>query len=202
MPTAPPFPTLLTDRLVLREIVASDAPALLAIHGDAAQMRWFGAIPLPGITAAEQLVHTFASWRLLPNPGTRWGIQPLGSDTLIGSCGLFNWNRAWHKCTVGYELGAAAQGQGYMREALRAALRWGFAHMALNRIEAQIHPANLPSLKLAQALGFATEGCLREGGYWNDQYHDLLQLALLRSDELRGNAMKMALPQSILLGMQ
>lgn len=33
------FPTLQTARLRLREIVPEDAPALLAIHGDAEAMR-------------------------------------------------------------------------------------------------------------------------------------------------------------------
>lgn len=43
------FPTLETDRLVLREIVADDAPALFAIHSDAIAMRWFGTDPLVDI---------------------------------------------------------------------------------------------------------------------------------------------------------
>jgi ribosomal-protein-alanine N-acetyltransferase len=33
------FPTIETDRLLLREIVASDAPAIFATHGDAQAMR-------------------------------------------------------------------------------------------------------------------------------------------------------------------
>ncbi|RBL67590.1 GNAT family N-acetyltransferase, partial [Pseudomonas sp. MWU13-2625] len=33
------FPTLHTERLTLREITQRDAPALLAIHGDADEMR-------------------------------------------------------------------------------------------------------------------------------------------------------------------
>src|SRR5512139_756300 len=40
------FPTIETDRLLLREIVAADAPALFAIHSDAQAMRWFGSDPL------------------------------------------------------------------------------------------------------------------------------------------------------------
>jgi [ribosomal protein S5]-alanine N-acetyltransferase len=69
-----------------------------------------------------------------------------------------------------------------MREALAAVFAWGFEHMQLNRIEAQIHPRNAPSLKLAMALGFAREGLLREVAYWGGQHHDLLQWGLLRRD--------------------
>ncbi len=176
------FPTLQTARLQLREITPADAPQLLAIHGDTQSMRWFGSDPLTELQQAEKLVALFASWRRLPNPGVRWGIAVRGSGALIGTCGLFKWNRSWHSCTLGYELSRQAWGQGYMREALAAALDWGFARMALNRVEAQVHPDNAPSLKSVEALGFVYEGRLRQGGFWLGQYHDLLQYGLLRSD--------------------
>src|SRR4051794_15329287 len=106
------FPSLETERLLLREIVAEDAGALFAIHGDAALMRWFGNDPLADLAGAEKLVSAFASWRKMPNPGTRWGIQLKGEPGLRGTCGLFAWNRAWRKCTLGYELAAGSQGKG------------------------------------------------------------------------------------------
>jgi [ribosomal protein S5]-alanine N-acetyltransferase len=176
------FPTLVTKRLCLREIVDEDAEDLFVIHGDPDLMRWFGADPLKDLTAAQDLVKTFASWRLQPNPGTRWAIQTKENRKLIGTCGLFSWNRNWRKCVVGYELASHTQGQGFMREALSAIFTWGFEHMELNRIEAQIHPSNLASIKLASTLGFIEEGRLRQVGYWGGQYHDMLQFSLLRSE--------------------
>jgi ribosomal-protein-alanine N-acetyltransferase len=61
-------------------------------------------------------------------------------------------------------------------------LPWGFEQMALNRVEAQIHPENLPSLNLVLKLGFVREGLLREMGFWDGKYHDMLQLGLLRRE--------------------
>lgn len=178
------FPVLETPRLRLREIVPADVPALFAIHGNAERMRWFGSDPLPDEAAAAKLVETFAGWRRQANPGTRWGLQLKGMDRLIGSCGLFSWNRGWKKCVLGYELAADCEGRGLMREALNAVMDWGFAEMQLNRVEAQIHPQNQASLKLAESLGFVPEGLLREVGYWGGQHHDMLQLSLLRRDYL------------------
>jgi len=177
-----PFPLLQTPRLVLREIVAADAGVLLSIHGDPELMRWFGNDPLPDLAAAAALIQTFNGWRQLPNPGIRWGLERKQTPGLIGTCGLFAWNRPWRKCVVGYELATAAQGQGYMREALTEALSWGFGAMDLNRIEAQVHPDNLQSLRSLQQLQFMQEGRLREGGFWGGQHHDLLQFSLLKSD--------------------
>jgi ribosomal-protein-alanine N-acetyltransferase len=182
MPELASFPTLETERLLLREIAAHDAPALFSIHGDAELMRWFGVDPLADLAGAEDLIKLFTSWRVQANPGTRWGIHIKNEPTLIGTCGLFGWNRNWRKCIIGYELAADAQGRGYMYEALTAMLAWGFANMELNRVEAQIHPENFPSIKLSQKLGFVEEGRLRQGGHWGGQFHDLLQFSLLRRE--------------------
>lgn len=176
------FPTFETPRLLLRELVATDAPALFAIHGDADAMRWYGADPMIDVRQAQKLIEIFAGWRAMPNPGVRWGTQSRSSGQLIGTCGLFKWNRGWKTCTVGYELARTARGAGLMAEALSAALTWGFEYMQLHRIEAQIHPENAASLKLAHALGFVQEGRAREAGFWQGRHHDLLQFGLLRQD--------------------
>ncbi len=176
------FPTLTTPRLHLREIVASDVPALFAVHSDDDAMRWYGVDPLLTLSDAEKLVQTFAGWRTLPNPGTRWGIALRSGGPLLGSCGLFKWNRNWRSCALGYELARAAWGQGLMQEALGTTLQWGFENMALNRIDAQVHPDNTASIKCLQALGFVREGVLRQAGFWLGEYRDLVQFSLLRHE--------------------
>ncbi|MDN3920703.1 GNAT family N-acetyltransferase [Roseateles violae] len=178
------FPLLTSARLRLRELTPADAPALFAIHGDAEAMRWFGSDPLQSVAEAEKLVETFAGWRCLPNPGTRWGLERIADGALVGSCGLFAWNRAWRRCTLGYELARAAQGQGLMTEALLTVLAWGFSAdgMGLNRVEAMIHPKNQASLRLAEGLGFRREGLLREVAFWGGRHEDLEMHALLARD--------------------
>jgi ribosomal-protein-alanine N-acetyltransferase len=177
------FPQLLTERLRLREAVAADAPALFAIHADQDAMKWFGSDPPPDVAAAARIIENFAAMRVAAVPGIRWAIETRdGNGELIGTCGLFRWNRGWRVCLTGYELARAAQGRGYMREALRAAFAWGFEAMSLERIEAQVHPHNRPSLALLGALGFVEEGLLREGGLWMGQRRDLVQLGLLRRE--------------------
>ncbi|MEN5094772.1 GNAT family protein [Pseudomonas protegens] len=176
------FPVIRTPRLILRELCPADVPALFAIHSDADAMQWFGTDPMTDYRQAEQLLAQFASWRTLPNPGVRWGIERQSEPGLLGTCGLFKWNRPWRSCAVGFELGRAAQGQGLMSEALEAILDWGFVHMALNRIEAQVYPQNLASLRLLERMGFVREGLSRQAGYWLGAYHDLQQCSLLRAE--------------------
>ncbi|MGC5700765.1 GNAT family N-acetyltransferase [Pseudomonas sp. NFXW11] len=176
------FPVLRTPRLILRELGPADVPALFAIHSDAQAMQWFGTEPITDYQQAEQLLALFASWRTLANPGTRWGIERHDQPGLLGTCGLFKWHRQWRSCAVGFELAKSAQGQGLMGEALQAIVGWGFAHMALNRIEAQVHPQNLASLKLLERQGFVREGVARQAGYWLGAHHDLVQYSLLRAE--------------------
>jgi [ribosomal protein S5]-alanine N-acetyltransferase len=95
---------------------------VFAIHGDAELMRLFGNDPIPDLEGARKLIETFAGWRQLPNPGTRWAVEIKGTAGLVGTCGLFGWNRSWRRCIVGYELAKNVQGKGYMHEALGAAL--------------------------------------------------------------------------------
>ncbi|WLH92266.1 GNAT family N-acetyltransferase [Pseudomonas sp. FP453] len=176
------FPTLHTQRLCLRELVASDAPAVFDIHRDADSMRWFGADAMTELAQAESLIETFAHWRSQPNPGTRWGIEHDGK--LIGSCGLFKWNQSWNSCALACELAPGARGRGLMHEALQAMLDWGFEQMKLHRVEAWVHPQNTASLQLLARLGFQAEGTLREAGFWNGQRHDLGVLGLLNQEWL------------------
>ncbi len=183
------FPALQTARLILREIVESDGENILQIHGDAEHMRWFGSDPITDLDGAKKLVATFASWRQEPVSGARWAIALRDQPGLIGTCGLFRWNRNWRSCTIGYEIAPAHQGCGFMREALNAIITWGFRDVQqLNRIEAQVHPDNLASLALLEALGFLREGRQQEAGYWAGRHHDLLQYALLNTRWSAGNA--------------
>jgi len=177
------FPALETARLRLRETTLADAPVLYAIHSDAEAMRWFGTEPLPDEAAAQQVIEGWAAARTLANPGIRWGLERRDDGRLIGTCGFFRWNRNWRACMLGYELARDAWGQGFMVEALREVLGFGFRQMQLNRVEAQVHPDNEASLRLVAKLGFVREGLLREAGWWGGQAQDLVAYSLLRREQ-------------------
>lgn len=176
-----PFPALRTQRLQLRQILLSDAPALFAIHSDVEWMRWYGVEPVSEMAQAEQLAELFAGW-FHAGTGFRWGLECLQDRRLIGTCGLFRWNRSWGNCVIGYEIARDRQAQGYMREALAAVLDYGFNSMHLHRIQAETHPQNLASIGLATRLGFRFEGVHREQAYWNGRFHDLNCYSLLENE--------------------
>lgn len=175
------FPDLRTDRLHLREIQPSDAPALFTIHSDAEWMRWYGVDPLVDPAQAEELAELFAGW-FGAGTGFRWALERLSDRRLIGTCGLFRWNRSWRNCVVGYEILRDCQRQGYMQEALAAIIDFGFHSMNLHRIQAETHPDNLASIALLTRMGFCFEGVHREQAYWGGRFHDLNCYSLLVRD--------------------
>ncbi len=73
---------------------------------------------------------------------------------------------------LAYYAFAGFEKQGLMAEGLREVVRYAFRSMRLHRLEANIQPANTPSLALARSCGFAKEGFspryLKIGGRWRD----------------------------------
>jgi [ribosomal protein S5]-alanine N-acetyltransferase len=175
------FPVLRTQRLRLRALTAADGPALFAIHSDPEWMRWYGVDPLVEESQGAQLAELFASW-FNAGTGYRWGLERKEDRRLIGTCGLFRWNKSWHNCVTGYEIAQDCQGKGYMREAMESVLDFGFNMMLLHRIQAETHPDNINSIELALRLGFRFEGIHREQAFWNGRFHDLNCYSLLEQD--------------------
>jgi [ribosomal protein S5]-alanine N-acetyltransferase len=73
---------------------------------------------------------------------------------------------------LGYYLGAKYAGQGYMSEAIQLMLKYAFEELKLHRLEANIQPDNIASLKLVKKAGFIREGYSRRYlkicGRWRD----------------------------------
>lgn len=186
----PRFPTLLTERLKLREMTKADAPALLALRSDPEVMQWCGDDSVIELAQAQRLIEVFAAWRRMSFPATQWAIEHREEKRLVGACALSNWRPVTRTCQISYELARDAWGRGYMREALQAVLAWGFPQMSLNRIEARIHPDNTRSRALARRMGFLPEGVLREAGFWAGRHHDMQQWSLLAREHLAAEAAK------------
>ena len=66
-------------------------------------------------------------------------------------------------------------GRGYMTEVVNKVLEIAFEDLKLHRIEANIMPRNIPSIKVVQKCGFEKEGVskkyLNVNGVWEDHYH-------------------------------
>lgn len=73
---------------------------------------------------------------------------------------------------MGYQVFAPFARQGYMTAALPLVLRHAFGRLKLHRVEANIQPVNVASIRLVRRAGFEREGYspryLKIGGRWRD----------------------------------
>lgn len=78
-------------------------------------------------------------------------------------------------CYLGYKLDKDEINKGYMTEAIRKAVRIMFDEYGLHRIEVNIMPRNVRSLRVMEKLGFEHEGQSRRylevNGVWEDHVH-------------------------------
>lgn len=95
------------------------------------------------------------------------------TDEVIGVCNYTNIVRgSFQACHLGYSLGAGAQGQGYMYEALTASLQHVFTSLNLHRVMANYVPENDRSGRLLSRLGFVEEGVAKDYLHINGRWRD------------------------------
>ena len=170
--------TLRTERLLLRPMAESDAPGLLAIFSNARVARYLSRPPWPDIDTAHQRIARDRE-ALPAGKYLCLGLELAHEGRLIGECSLFGFNEQCRRAEVGYGLGLTDWGRGYMHEALRALLGFGFSQLNLNRVEADIDPRNEGSAKSLERLGFTREGFLRERWIVDGEVSDTALYGLL-----------------------
>lgn len=150
-------PVLETARLILRPFRGDDVDAQAAMMGDPKVMNPMGAKPLSREDAWRKLLCGHGMW---PIAGYGyWAVERRADGAMIGQIGFADFKRGMAPNVenipeMGWLFAAEASGQGYATEAGVAALAW--ADEALRReIVAIVDPANAPSIRVAEKLGFA-----------------------------------------------
>ena len=165
------FPILCTERLLLRELVPSDAPALFFLRTDPRVMEHIGRPRPAAIAEVEALIATIRKDRE-ENNGITWAITLQGSQDLIGSIGYYRLKKEHYRGEVGYMLHPDHWRKGVMGEALEAVVRCGFEQLGFHSIEAMTDPRNAASNGLLRKHGFVQEALFREDFFWNGQFLD------------------------------
>ena len=171
-------PVITTERLRLRELLPSDAPALFKIYSNATVGR-FNRWKI--MTEEAEAVAKIAWFRehFEEKKRVRWGLEWQESGEIVGDVVLLNFDERANSAEIGFNLGEAQWRKGLMREAVSAVLAHGFAHYDLHRVQALVVSENTASTGLLQRLGFQKEGYLREAGRIRGTYVDLEVWGLL-----------------------
>jgi [ribosomal protein S5]-alanine N-acetyltransferase len=106
-----------------------------------------------------------------------------GGNDLLGGITIGGIRRGVSQAaTLGYWMGAAHAGKGYMTRAVAAIVGFGFTTLRLNRIEAACIPENHASAALLLRNGFIKEGFARSYLRINGAWRDHLLFAIVEGD--------------------
>lgn len=146
-----------TERLILREPVASDAPLLAAYHArnEARIARW-------EVKRSEDVAAHAAwiAWRRGESAAGRarsWHAFDRGAaEALVALVNLDAISREPQRTAMlAYSVDAAYEGRSYAREACEAVIAHAFGELGLESLSATYDPANERSGILLKRLGFA-----------------------------------------------
>ncbi|WP_052575075.1 GNAT family N-acetyltransferase [Arenimonas metalli] len=175
------LPTLVAPRLQLRWIEPADLDDLYGVFSDPDVTRYWSHLawtsPDEATIYLEAIHQGFQQGNLF-----QWGIALRGDDRIIGSTTLYDIDHAQGRAELGFALARDHWGRRYAREALTVLLDHAFGPMAMRRIEVDVDPRNLPSLRTLEALGFRREGYLRQRWQVGGELQDSVLMGLLAND--------------------
>lgn len=156
-------PVIETERLRLRGHVKTDFDASFAMWSDPVTTKFIGGKPSTRQQAWSRLMHYRGHWELMGFG--YWAVEEKKTGMFVGEIGFGDFKRDLTPSIeglpeLGWALAPRFHGQGFATEALKAAIEWGEKPLtmsglgSIDRMVCMIDPANSPSLKVAEKIGF------------------------------------------------
>ena len=160
-----------TERLILREMRATDALSLFEMESNPNVHQYLWNKPLKDISEVHSYIQLIRAQYIQNNIG-RFVVILKETNELIGWAGLkYNTEIVNNKVNffdIGYRLNEKYWGKGYGSEAAIAWLDYGFKTMKIEIMEAAAHTDNIGSNKILRKIGLQmTEQYLEDGVSWN-----------------------------------
>lgn len=173
--------SLETERLSLRKLRAGDRDDFYAWASDPEVARYvtWDAHNSPDDTREfmDDVLARYKRGEIGP-----WAIAHRADNRMIGLIEFGEWEIEHSRATLGYALAKGYWNAGYMTEAVRAAIDFGFRQMALNRIEARCRIPNTGSARVMEKCGMRFEGISREVAFVKGRFRDLKIYAIVKRD--------------------
>jgi len=156
-----PFPTLTTERLLLRQVFPADANEIFFLRSNQTVLQF---INMPPIATTEQAMQWIEKITLGQDNGNciNWGISIKGNEKIIGNICFWKISSKNSRAETGYTLHPDFHGKGIMQEAMEKILEYGFDVMKLQGVEAYTSPSNSQSTKLLERNGFIRQTIIKE----------------------------------------
>ena len=176
------FTEIVTERLALRDLEASDGPRVFSYHRrpEVARFQSWGTESVDVIQSFIRSLET-----LDPDTPGRWyqvGIFLLADGKLIGDCGFRVAKDEPQQAEIGVTLAPEFQKQGYATEAVRALLDFLLITLGKHRVWGSVDPRNVSSIKLLERIGMRKEAHFVESLWFRGEWVDDVIFAILGSE--------------------
>jgi ribosomal-protein-alanine N-acetyltransferase len=144
-----------TERLILREYEEADLDPLHRIFSDPETMKYY---PAPFSLQKTQDWIKRNQERYRKDGFGLWAVCLKETNECIGDCGLVKQmvdDRI--EVEIGYHINKQYWSKGYATEAAKACKAYGFNQLGLNKLISIIDPKNVPSIRVAEKIGFTKE---------------------------------------------
>lgn len=145
--TFTPFPILITDRLVLRQLEATDDKDIF-IHRSDDSVNTYLLNWRFSIMEESQAFINRVQKEITEGKTILWVITQKGYNKFLGTICFWNISEREHIAETGYTLDPEFQRMGYMNEAMEKIIDFGFNEIKLKTIYAHTHENNESSIKL------------------------------------------------------
>ncbi len=175
------IPELQTERLLMRKILPRDAEDMFAYSHNANVTKYLLWEEHPSVEYTANYVN-YLQDRYAIGDFYDWALIDKKTKRMIGSCGFTSIDLPNNSAEIGYVLHPDFWGAGYMSEAVRAVLAFGFERMHLTRITAVCMKENAASLRVMEKCGMRKEGLLRSAVYTKGKHRDVYLAAITDED--------------------
>ncbi len=174
-----PFPVLETERLLLRRLSNGDTDAIFRLRSNPETMKF---IPRPLVTTNEEALEHIAmiNSKIDNNEGINWAITLKETSGFIGIIGHYRINPENFRCEIGYMILPEFSGKGFVTEAIKEVVNYGFEKMGMHSIEAILDPGNMASERVLQKNGFVKEAHILENEFFDGKFIDTVIYSLLK----------------------
>ncbi|MGX4587547.1 GNAT family N-acetyltransferase [Paenibacillus chitinolyticus] len=176
------LPVLESSRLVLKKIGEDNLDEVFDIYDNEEVFRHCGIIPKHNKETVRSMIGHFER-DFGKKSRVKWGIFRKEDGRLTGIAETFDFNQKVDMVTIGYFLAEDCWSMGIATEAVRLLTAYLFTEAEVNRIQAEVMPANDASKKVLLKNGFRKEGTLRQAALWSGKgIVDLEIYAILKED--------------------
>jgi RimJ/RimL family protein N-acetyltransferase len=145
-----------TERLILREMLPTDAEAMFKLDSNPNVLRYLGNNPVTSILQIEDYIKNIRN-QYIQNGIGRFVVVIKETEEVIGWAGIKFITEPENNHVNFYDLGYRLQeehwGKGYGYEVAKAWLDHGFNEMKIDKMYASVNKENIASQKILQKIG-------------------------------------------------